>query len=62
MRIIDKHDNYIYILADKQKVVMHNNSWGIGLLIKSEELKNVKEISDGDLYDMLVQRDKQLCR
>lgn len=62
MRIIDKHDNYIYILADKQKVVMHNNFWGIGLLIKSEELKNVKEISDSDLYDMLVQRDKQLCR
>ena len=61
MRIIDNNNNQIYILADRRKVIVHNSFWGIGLSINSEELKNVKEISDSDLCEYLKQRDKQLC-
>lgn len=60
MRIIETDNNYIYILSDKGKVISYNSFWGIGTLIKKENINEVSEISDAELYKSLQDRDKQL--
>lgn len=62
MRIIDTDKTFIYILADSGKLIKYKNIWGIGVLVKKEEVNNVTEISEQEIINFLKSQDDILAK
>lgn len=62
MRIIDTDKTFTYILADSSKLIKYKNIWGIGVLVKKEEVNNVTEISEQEIINFLKSQDDILAK
>lgn len=60
MRIIDTDEKFSYVIADAHCVVEYNNFWGIGVLVKKQDVSKVVEKSELDILNFLKVQDNIL--